>query len=157
MPRLTGTALALLAGCAVLPAQRLVFTMRTHPNCPVVISSVTSSKDFGFQSLKLFNDSPNAIDSMMLTVVLTVGSREEVVDGGRVFARLGSGERKSVDAFLGRLDGLRQRAQELRLAEARAIIFVDSVDFTDGSQWEGREPVVEIPLEPGPVRPAPPR
>lgn len=157
MPRWTATALALLAGCALLPAQHLIFTMRTHPNSPVVISSVTSSKDFGFQSLSLLNDSPRAIDSLMLTVVLTVGSREEVVDGGRVFARLAPGERKSVDAFLARLDGLRQRVQELRLAAARAIIFVDSVDFSDGTRWEGQEPVVEIPFDPRSVRPAPPK
>ncbi|MBZ5576914.1 MAG: hypothetical protein LAP40_10180 [Acidobacteriia bacterium] len=150
MPRFLGTALALLFGCALAHAQHVVFTMRTHPTCPVLIASLVQSKDFGFQAVTLLDDSPKAIDSMMLTVVLTVGSREEVVDGGRVFAMLAPGDRKSVDVFLGRIQALQQRVQELRLAEARAIIYVDSVDFSDGTRWDGREPVVgpggDVPL-----------
>ena len=148
MRRGLAAVLGLLCGSALAQAQHLVFTMRTHPNCPVVISSVASSRDFGFQTLSLLGDSDKEIESIYLTVVLTTDSQEEVVDGGRVFARLGPGERKTVDAFLGRMQALTARAKELKLPAARAIVFADSVEFTDGTRWDGREPLVEPRPEP---------
>jgi len=142
MPRLAEAVLALLVSGPLVQAQNIVFTMRTHPSCPVLISSVASSRDFGFQTVSLLDDSPKAIDSMILTVVLTVGLREEVVDGGRAFVKLQPGDRKNVEVFLGRLQALRQRAQNLHLAETRAIVYVDSVDFADGTRWDDHEPLV---------------
>lgn len=145
--------LGLLFGCGLAHAQHIVFTMRTHPTCPVLISSLTSSNDFGFQTLALVGDSEKPIESMYLTVVLVSDSREEVVDGGRIFARLDSGERKTVDAFLGRIQALTERAKEWKLPLARAIVYVDSVEFADGTRWDAREVV----LEPRPQPPQEPK
>jgi hypothetical protein len=143
-----GTVLALVSGCVTVHAQHIVFTMRTHPSCPVVITSVSPSKEFGFEQVTLLDDSAKPIDSMELRVVLATDSQEEVVDGGRVFAKLAPGERKSVDVFLGHIRALTERVKELRRTEARAIAYVDSVEFSDGTQWDGTEPVVEIPVQP---------
>ena len=148
MRRSLGAILALVSSCVMAHAQHIVFTMRTHPSCPVVITSVSPSKEFGFEQVTLLDDSGKPIDSMELRVVLATDSREEVVDGGRLFAKLAPGERKSVDTFLGRIRALTQRAQELRQTEARAIVYVESVEFSDGTRWDGTEPVVEIPVQP---------
>ena len=142
MPRFLAALLALLSAGSLAHAQRIVATMRTHPSCPVTIASVASSRDYGFQQAALRNESDKTTDSLSLTVVLTVGGQEEVVDGGRVFARLEPGSRKTVDVFLGQMQALRQRAQELKLPVARAIVFVDSVDFSDGTRWEGQQTVL---------------
>jgi hypothetical protein len=143
-----GTVLGLVSGCVMVHAQHIVFTMRTHPSCPVVITSVSPSKEFGFEQVTLLDDSAKPIDSMELRVVLATDSQEEVVDGGRVFAKLAPGERKSIDVFLGQIRALTQRARELGQTEARAVVYVESVEFPDGTEWDGTEPVVEIPIQP---------
>src|SRR6516225_2002422 len=148
MRRSLGAILALVSSCVMAHAQHIVFTMRTHPSCPVVITSVSPSKEFAFEQVTLLDDSGKPIDSMELRVVLATDSREEVVDGGRVFAKLAPGERKSVDIFLGQIRALTERAKELRQTEARAIVYVESVEFSDGTRWDGTEPVVEIPIQP---------
>src|SRR6516164_3965544 len=101
MRRSLGAILALVSGCVMVHAQHIVFTMRTHPSCPVVITSVSPSKEFGFEHVTLLDDSGKPIDSMELRIVLATDSQEEVVDGRQVFARLTPGERKRVDIFLG--------------------------------------------------------
>jgi hypothetical protein len=148
MRRSLGAVFGLVSGCVMAHAQHIVFTMRTHTSCPVVITSVSPSKEFGFDQVTLLDDSGKPIDSMELRVVLATDSREEVVDGGRVFAKLAPGERKSIPTFLGQIRALTQRAQELRQTEVRAIVYVESVEFSDGSEWAGTEPVVEIPVRP---------
>jgi hypothetical protein len=110
----------------------------------VVISSVASSRDFGFQALTLLNDSDKTIDSLRFRVTM----KDEVVDGGHVFAKLEPGERKSVDVFLGRMQALTQRARELKLDVARAIVTVEAVEFADGSQWNGDQPAQDVPAQP---------
>ena len=65
-----------------------------------------------------------------------------------MFAKLAPGERKSVDTFLGQIRALTERAHELRQTEARAIVYVESVEFSDGTRWVGTEPVVDIPVQP---------
>jgi hypothetical protein len=130
--------------------QHVVFTMVTPGSCPVVISSVSSSRDYGFQSLTLLNDSDKGIASILFRVTMN----GEVVDGGQVFAMLEPGEKKTIDVFLGRMTALTQRARELKLGVARAIVTVESVDYTDGAQWtEDRRG--DVPLLDQPVRPAP--
>ena len=49
--------LGLVSGCVMAYAQHIVFTMRTHPSCPVVITSVSPSKEFGFEQVTLLDDS----------------------------------------------------------------------------------------------------
>lgn len=146
-------ALGLLLGSSQAYPQHVFFTMLTPASSPLVISSVASSRDFGFQSLTLTNDSDKAIESVRLKVVLTVPkSSDEWVDGGRVFVHLEPGARQQIDAFLGRIRALTQRARELKLNLARAIVTVESVDFSDGTQWTGGPPTQDIPVQPLPDR-----
>jgi hypothetical protein len=141
--------LAVLLGSIAAYGQRVVFTMVTPATSPVMIASVQSSRDFGFQTLALFNDSDKTIDSIRFRVVLTrLQARDEVVDGGHVYARLEPGDRKNVDVFLGRLSALVQRARELKLAVARAVVTVEAVDYSDGSQWLGDQLIQDIPIQP---------
>jgi hypothetical protein len=113
--------------------QRVVFTMVTPATSPIVIVSIASSRDYGMQSLTLLNDSDKTIESIRFRVTMNDG----VVDGGHVFAKLQPGERKSSDVFLGRMTAMTQRARELKLEIARAIVTVEAVDFSDGTEWTG--------------------
>ncbi len=136
-----------LIACAAR-AQHLVFTMVTPATAPLTISSVASSTDYGFQSLTLLNNSDKTIESVLFRVTIN----GEPVDGGRAFAALEPGETKNVNVFLGRMTALVQRARELKLAVARAIVTVDSVDFSDGVKWNRDEPAAQdIPTRPSPV------
>lgn len=149
------SAVLIMVSCVPALGQRLVFTMRTHPTCPVWITSVQQSKDYGFQALTFASDSDRPIASISLTVAFIIGDREEVVDGGRVFVGLEPGQRKEMDVFLGRLPALTQRAKELHQAVARAIVFVEAVDFADGTGWDPRVTVVDTPVEPALQQPPP--
>ena len=140
--------LGVLFGCTLAQAQHLVFTMRTFPTCPVLISSIESSPEYGFQSLSVLDDSGKGIASIRLSVVLTLGSDEQVVDGGTVYVNLQPGDHKDIDVFLGQRRSLMQAAQELHLSVARAIVFVESVDFADGTRWDPGAPAVDLPAWP---------
>ena len=146
--------LGILLGSVLAHGQHLVFTMVTPASSPVMISAVESSRDYGFQSLTLVNDSNKTVESIVFRVVLArLQSRHEpeVIDGGHVYAKLEPGDRKSVGVFLGRMQALTQRAKELKLEVARAIVTVEAVDFSDGSQWTGDPPAQDIPVNPRPV------
>jgi hypothetical protein len=148
---LRSAALGFLLSAVAAHGQHLVFTMVTPASAPLMISAVSSSRDYGFQSLTLVNDSDKTIESVLFRVTIN----GEVVDGGRVFAALEPGEIKSINVFLGRMTALIQRARELRVGVARAIVTVDSVDFSNGIQWtRDEQPVWDIPID---VRPVPPR
>ena len=128
-------------------SQRVVFTMVTPATSPLVIVSIASSHDYGIQSLTLLNDSDKTIESIRFRVTMNEG----VVDGGHVFAKLQPGERKSVDVFLGRMPAMTQRARELKLEIARAIVTVEAVDFFDGTSWSGDQPAAQdTPIGPAP-------
>src|SRR5215831_16043362 len=85
MRQLASAFLLLISFGSLADAQRLVFTMRTHPTCPVWITSTSQSKDYGFQTLTFASDSDKVIASVNLSVVLVNGEQEEVVDGNRVY------------------------------------------------------------------------
>jgi hypothetical protein len=132
----------LLAGTAAY-AQHLVFTTVTPGTSPVWISSPERSKDFGYQSLEILNDSDNAISSVQLKVTFSAGdSAEEVVDTGHVYVSLEPGERKRPDVFLGRIDALSEKLRSLRQPVAWVKVTVDSVEFADGSKWDANAPIV---------------
>ena len=145
--RLWIAALGAMFAAMAAYGQHLVFTMVTPASCPIVISSVSSSRDFGFQSLTLLNDSSKTIESIRFKVSFAA-ARDEVADGGHVFAKLEPGEKKMIDVFLGRRSALVQLARELKLGVARAIVTVESVDFVDGTQWTGDPPILDIPVDP---------
>jgi hypothetical protein len=145
--RLQRVVLGFVALSILAYGQRVVFTMVTPGTSPVVIASVVSSHDYGFQSLMLLNDSEKTIESIRFRVTM----KDEVVDGGNIFAKLEPGDRKSVDVFLGRMSAMTQRARELKLEVARAIVTVESVDFSDGTQWSGDQPERDTPIGPRPI------
>lgn len=146
--KLRSVALGFVLSALAAHGQHLVFTMVTPATAPLTISSVASSRDYGFQSLTLLNDSDKTIESVLFRVTIN----GELVDGGRVFAALQPGETKDVNVFLGRITALVQRARELKLDIARAIVTVDAVDFTDGVPWNsGDQPVRDNPIRATPV------
>jgi hypothetical protein len=135
--------LALLFTAMAAHAQHLVFTTVTPGTSPVWISSPEESKDFGFQSLEILNDSDNAISSVYLKVTFSASdSPEELIDTGHVYVSLEPGERKRPDVFLGRIDALSQKLRSMGRPVAWVKITVESVEFVDGSRWDADAPTV---------------
>jgi hypothetical protein len=134
-------------------AERVVFTMLTSPTCPVLVSAREQSKDFGFQSVLFRNDSDKPIHALYLAVTFYTAKareREEIVDSGHIYIELEPGEEKRLDVFLGRIQALNQKAKSVGQEVAWAKLFVDSVEFSDGSRWEMNK-AQEEPVDP-PVR-----
>jgi hypothetical protein len=124
-------------------AQQLVFTTVTPGTSPVWISAPERSKDFGFQSLEILNDSDNAISSVHLKVTFSAGdSLEELIDTGHIYVSLEPGERKRPDVFLGRIDALNQKLRSMGQPVAWVKVTVESVEFVDGSRWDVDAPRV---------------
>jgi len=146
MPRFL---LALCLAASLAQAGQLVFTTVTPGSCPVWISAPERSKDFGFQSLAVLNDSDKPIQSVHLKVTFSTGEpREEVVDSGHVYLDLDPGQQKRLDVFLGRIEALNQKLKSLRRQIAWVKITVESAEFVDGSRWDPDAPSNGIPLLP---------
>jgi len=138
--------LLLLLGCLLAREQRLVFTTRTHPSCPVLVSSPSESKDFGFHSLTFRNDSRKTIAALQLKVTISTGNaQDEVVDSRRVPIALEPGETKRMEVHLASLQGSKQKARASRQEIASVMLFVESAEFSDGTQWNGDEPQLDVP------------
>ena len=137
---------------SIAQAGQLVFTTVTPGSCPVWISAPERSKDFGFQSLAVLNDSDKPIQSVHLKVTFSTGApQEEVVDGGHVYLDLEPGQEKRLDVFLGRIEALNQKLKSVRRELAWVKITVESAEFADGSRWDPDAPSNGIPV----FRPAP--
>ncbi len=136
---------------ALAHAEHLVFTTVTPGTSPVWISDPEQSKDFGFQTLAVLNDSDKSIESLHLKVTFSTGrpdQLEEVVDSGHVYVALEAGEQKRVDVFLGRVEALNQMLRSMKEQVAWVKITVESVEFTDGSVWDPDGPQVDLPVAP---------
>ncbi|MBV8731972.1 MAG: hypothetical protein JO336_19360 [Acidobacteriia bacterium] len=136
---------------ALAQAEHLVFTTVTPGTSPLWISSPEQSKDFGFQSLALLNDSEKSIQSVHLKVTFATGRMdhyEEIVDSGHVYVSLDPGEQKRMEVFLGRIEALKQKLQSMRLEIAWVKITVESAEFTDGSRWDPDALIIDIPIAP---------
>jgi hypothetical protein len=132
-----------LAAPVAARAEHLVFTIVTPGTSPVWISSPEQSKDFGFQSLEILNDSDNAVASVHLKVTFSAsGALEEVVDSGHVYVSLDPGEEKRLDVFLGRIEALNQKLRSVRQPVAWVKVTVESVEFADGSRWDPEAPAM---------------
>jgi hypothetical protein len=142
--------LALLFGAALAPAEPLVFTIRTHPTCPVETSAFNGSKDFAFQFVTFHNESPKFVESLSLKVAFAAGSQEEIVDGIRIRVRLAPGDAGRFALQLGRIPPLDQKLRSSGQKFARVVLFVDSAEFSDGTEWNSEEPVIGVPVEPKP-------
>jgi hypothetical protein len=149
MRRLVCTGLGLLLllfGCLLAHEQRLVFTTRTHPSCPVLVSAPSESKDFGFHALTFRNDSRKVIAALQLKVTISTGSaQDEVVDSRRVPITLEPGETKRMEVHLASVQGSKQKARVSRQEIASVMLFVESAEFSDGTQWNGDEPQLDVP------------
>jgi hypothetical protein len=139
---------ALLFTAALGIAQPLVFTIRTHPTCPVDTSAFTGSKDFAFQFATFHNESPKFVESLSLKVAFAAGSQEEIVDHIRIPVRLAPGEAGRFGIQLGRIPPLEQKLRSSGQKFARVLLFVDSAEFSDGTEWNSEEPVIDVPVGP---------
>jgi hypothetical protein len=138
----------LLFAAALTAAQPLVFTIRTHPTCPVETLAVAESKEFGFQSATFRNESPLFVESLNLKVEFGAGSKEEVTDSLRLRVHLAPGEERRFEVRLGSLQQLNQKLRSSGQEFARVVMFVDSAEFSDGTEWSGAEPVIDVPVNP---------
>jgi hypothetical protein len=147
MRRLICTGLGLLFSCTLGHGQRLIFTTRTHPSCPVLVSAPSESKDYGFHAIRIRNDSRKVIAAVQLKVTIpTDNAQEEVVDSRRVPITLSPGETKRLEIHLASVQGSKQKAKALRQEIASVMLFVESAEFSDGTQWNGNEPQLDMPV-----------
>src|SRR6266481_1004708 len=148
MRRFVRTGLGLLFGCMLALGQRLIFTTRTHPSCPVLVSAPSESKDFGFHAFRIRNDSRKVIAALQLKVTISAGNtQEEVVDSRRVPVVLSPGETRRLEVHLASVQGSKQKARALRQEIASIMLFVESAEFSDGTQWNGNEPQLDLPVD----------
>ncbi len=126
--------------------QQLAFTSRADLQSPVVIDSVLSSKDFGFESVALRNEGPEAISAVHFRIVFRTEAGDEIADERRVGMNIDPHDGKTARIGLGEVTGLRQLARSRKQASALVILMVDSVEFRDGGEWKPREPQSGTPL-----------
>lgn len=132
-------------------AQQIAFTLRGHLiQCPVIVSSFTQSKQFGFDSIVLRNESDQSIEAVRFQVVFRTDTGDEPVDGRRIVVRLGPRDSKRLSIGLGQVTALTQRAKSAHQAAGLAILSVESVELPDGSVlWRDSGPVEgDLPLLP---------
>jgi hypothetical protein len=137
---------ALTGGTAL--CQQLAFTSRVYIQSPVVISSVDSSNDFGFDSVVLRNDGPKVIRAVHFQIALRTGAEDEVADQRRVPVSLERRDSKRLIIGLAHIEGLKQLAKSRKLASALVILTVESVEFEDGGEWHQTERERGVPLDP---------
>jgi hypothetical protein len=138
----------LFLAAVLTAAQPLVFTIRTYPTCPIETLAVAESKEFGFQSATLRNESPIFVESLNLKVEFAAGSKEEVIESLRVRVHLAPGEERRFEVQLGRKQQLNQKLRSSGQEFARVVLFVDSAEFFDGTEWSSAEPVINDPVNP---------
>ena len=138
--------LALFVGNA--NAQNLVFTTKVHLACPVHMSAIAQTKDVGFDSVLIRNESKKTIDTVHLNVSLTTESGEEIVEKASFLVMLGPGQNKRVSVGMGHVTELTNKAHTSRWPVVQATLFVASADFADGTLWSGEEPYINDPVTP---------
>ena len=133
-------------------AQSLVFTTRVHVACPVLMSAIAKTKDIGFESVVIRNESKKTIDTVHLNVSLISESGEETVEKASFLVTLAPGQSKRVSVGMGHVSELTRKAHSSHWPVVQAVLFVASADFTDGTGWSGDEPSINDPVD-VPVRP----
>lgn len=117
-------------------AQQLAFTSRTHLLSPVVVESIQSSREYGFESILVKNDGPDAVVAVRFVITLHSSAGDEIADERRVAMEVAAHETKRVETGLGHIKGLQDRLQSERQKDGLAIISVAAVEFRDGSEWK---------------------
>jgi hypothetical protein len=128
--------------------QNLVFSTRVHLACPVQMSAIAQTKDVGFDSVVVKNESKKTIDTVTLNVSLTTESGEEIVEKASFLVMLAPGQSKRVSVGMGRVPELTHKAHSSHWPVVQATLFVASADFTDGTRWSGDEPSINDPIRP---------
>ena len=126
--------------------QQLAFTSRADLQSPVVIDSVLSSKEFGFESVALRNEGAEAISAVHFRIVFRTDAGDEVADERRVGVIIDPHDGKTARLGLGEVIGLRQLARSRKQASALVILTVESVEFRNGGEWKPEDPQTGIPL-----------
>ena len=134
----------------VLPAfsQQIAFTSRTYVQSPVVMMSVEQSKEFGFDSVILRNDGPNAISALHFQITLRTGAGDEIADERRIAVSLEPRDSKRLVVGLAQIEGLRQQAKSRKLESALVILTIESVEFEGGGEWKQTERDSGTPIDP---------
>jgi hypothetical protein len=133
--------------------QQLAFTSRADLQSPVVIDSVLSSKEYGFESVALRNEGPDAISAVSFRIVFRTDAGDEVADERRVGVSIDPHDGKTARIDLGEVTGLRQLAKSRKQAAALVILTVESVEFRDGGEWKPKEPQSGVPSIDVPIQP----
>jgi len=131
--------IAILLFAAAGYSQQLAFSSRDYLESPVAITSVHSSKDFGYESIGLSNLTADAVRAVRFQIVWRTSAGDEVIEERREVVNLESKERKRISLGMARVDSLRQMAKARRLQDALAIIAIESVEFENGSEWRQTE------------------
>jgi hypothetical protein len=150
MRQRVGRFLILLAAlnCGAAFGQQLAFTSRTYVQSPVVIASVEGSKEFGFDSVTLRNDGPNAISAVHFQVTVRTGTGDEVADERRVAVSLDPRDTRRVVVGLAEIEGLQQLARSRKQESALVILTIESIEFQDGGEWKETERDGGITIDP---------
>jgi hypothetical protein len=133
--------------------QQLAFTSRGDLQSPVVIDSVLSSKEFGFESVALRNEGRDTISAVYFRIVFRTDAGDEVADERRISVIIDPHDGKTARVDLGEVTGLRQLARSRKQASALVILTVESVEFRDGGEWKPKEPQSGIPQIDIPIQP----
>jgi len=123
-------------------AQHVVFTVRTHLGCPVNLSTVAKSKDYGFVSAAFRNDSGRSIEGVDLRVSLSTDLGEEVIEGAGFYLALEPGQVKRLELGLGSMKEINERTKLTRKEITQVTLFVESVRFSDGTDWSDSGPFI---------------
>jgi len=142
-PRILVFALTLTAN-----AQQLAFTSRNYVMSPVAILSTDSSKEYGFESVTLRNDSPKAIIGIRFQIVLRTDSDNEIADERHFTVNLEPHDTKRIDIGLAHIEGLRQQTRSRNRPSALAILTIEAVEFSDGGEWKQSEREQGTPIDP---------
>jgi hypothetical protein len=134
--------------CGTAFCQQLAFTSRTYVQSPVVITAAEESKEFGFDSVELRNDGPNAISAVHFQITLRTGAGDEVADERRVTVNLEHRDRKRVVVGLAQIEGLKQQARSRKQESALIVLTIESVEFRDGGEWKQTERDGGITIDP---------
>jgi hypothetical protein len=150
MRRRVKIVLALLAAlnCGTAFGQQVAFTSRTYVQSPVVITSVGASKEFGFDSVVLRNDGPNAISAVHFQITFRTDAGDEIAEERRVPVSLDSRDSKRVLVGLAQIEAFKQQAKSRKVESALVILTIESVEFEDGGEWKQTERDRGTPIDP---------
>jgi hypothetical protein len=143
--------------CITAFSQQLSFTSRAYIESPVVLTSIESSKEFGFDSVVVRNDGPRPITALHLQVTFRTPAGDEVADERRVAVNLDQRDIKRLEIGLGDVEGLKQKAKSRKQPSALVILTVESIEFLDGGEWKQTERDRGIPIDPFPSQQPAPR